>query len=87
MMRVALYSLATLVALTGLYGGIELMAPHLIDRMDGTWSLNAEGAQSFAFGVVVARVFVLPEKTAPAARPASDVAGTPWENSPGFTNR
>jgi hypothetical protein len=101
MIRVAFYSLTTLAALIGLFSGIRMTGPHLIDLADN-WSLAADG--SFFRGVVVlflslivlilvhlahrlARVFEMPVKTVSPERPGSDVAGTPWEKNPGFTSR
>ena len=104
MIRISLYSLATLAAIIGLYCGLCMAGPHLIDRLDGNWSLDGEGSQTFFRGIVIlflslillilvhlahrlARVFALPTKTVSSERPASDVAGTPWEKNPGFTDR
>ena len=104
MIRIAFYSLTTLAALIGLYYGISMAGPHLIDRLDGNWSLGADGFQSFFRGIVIlflslivlilvhlahrlARVFELSAKTVSPERTAPDVAGTPWEKNPGFTDR
>ena len=104
MIRIGLYSLATLAALIGLYYGVSMAGPHAIDRLDGNWSLDAAGFETFFLGIVIfflslivlilvhlahrlARVFDPSAKTISPERPASDVAGTPWENNPEFTDR
>lgn len=30
-----------------------MAVPHLIDRLDGNWSLDGEGSQRFFYGIVV----------------------------------
>jgi hypothetical protein len=101
MVRIAFYSLTTLTALVGLFCGIRITGPRLVDPLDN-WAHDPDG--SFFRGIVVlflslivlilvhlahrlARVFELPPKTASPEQPASDIAGTPWEKDPGFTNR
>ena len=102
MIRIGFYSLTALAALIGLYHGLSIVGPHLIDRLSGR-SYTYEPETLFR-GVVVlflsliviilvhlahrlARVFELPAKSVSPERPASDVAGTPWEKNPGFTER
>ena len=102
MIRIGFYSLTTLAALIGLYHGLSIVGPHLIDRLGGgSYSYDPEmlfrGVVVFFLSLIVlilvhlahrlARVFELPAKTVSPERPASDVAGTPWEKNPGFTDR
>ena len=53
MIRIALYSLTTAVALIGLYYGLAMAGPHALDRLDRNWALDADGSETFFRGVVV----------------------------------
>ncbi len=53
MIRSALYSLITLAALVGLCSGLSMAGPHLLDRLDGNWSLDSTGFETVFRGVVI----------------------------------
>ena len=59
MIRIALYSLATLTGIIGLYYGLCMAGPHLIDRLDGNWSLDGEGAARFFHGIVLSFLSII----------------------------
>jgi len=101
MVRIAFYSLTALSALVGLLCGLWMAGPGLVDPL-ANWTRDPDGSffrgtvillLSLILLVLVhlahrlARVFELPPKTVASPPPASELAGTPWEKDPGFTNR